>query len=123
MLSTLANPDPTMTLPIILGILTMANVESSTWFMTAAERERVQKIQEMNEKKHAELGKGASIIRPQKIIKTTLRFLSVARIIVAAVTPGVSLPLKTPTQDFLTLFRVFNCTGLVLQLSAWPKPG
>ncbi|KAF8351374.1 membrane insertase OXA1/ALB3/YidC [Amanita rubescens] len=88
MLSTLANPDPTMTLPIILGILTMANVESSTWFMTAAERERVQKIQETNEKKHAELGKGARIIRPQKIIKTTLRFLSVARIIVAAVTPG-----------------------------------
>ncbi len=100
MLSTLAHPDPTMTLPIILGILTMANVESSIWVMTAAERERAQKIQEMNEKKNAELGKGARIILPQKIIKTTLRFMSVARIIVAAVTPGVRLPLEISTQDF-----------------------
>jgi len=89
-----------MTLPIILGILTMANVESSIWVMTAAERERAQKIQEMNEKKNAELGKGARIILPQKIIKTTLRFMSVARIIVAAVTPGVRLPLEISTQDF-----------------------
>jgi len=78
----------------------MANVESSIWVMTAAERERAQKIQEMNEKKNAELGKGARIILPQKIIKTTLRFMSVARIIVAAVTPGVSLPLEISTQDF-----------------------
>ena len=78
----------------------MANVESSSWVMTVAERERAQKIQKMNDKKNAELGKGARIIQPQKLIKTTLRFLSIGRIIVAAVTPGVSLPFEISTRDF-----------------------
>ncbi|KAF8745929.1 hypothetical protein AX14_004233 [Amanita brunnescens Koide BX004] len=87
-LSTLAHPDPTMTLPILLGILTMANVESSSWVMTAAERERTRQIQERNDKNNAELGTKARIIQPQKIVKTTLRFLSVVRIIIAAMTPG-----------------------------------
>ncbi|KAF8621590.1 hypothetical protein AX15_007615 [Amanita polypyramis BW_CC] len=87
-LSTLAHPDPTMTLPILLGVLTMANVESSNWVMTVAERERARRIQEVNDKKRAESGSKARIIQPQKVIKSTLRFLSIARIIVAALTPG-----------------------------------
>ncbi|KAM6495804.1 Membrane insertase OXA1/ALB3/YidC [Amanita muscaria] len=87
-LTTLAHPDPTMTLPIVLGVLTMANVESSNWLMSAAERERARRIEETNEKKRAELGNKARVIQPQKIVKSTLRFLSVARIVVAAMTPG-----------------------------------
>ena len=100
-LSTLAHPDPTMTLPILLGILTMANVESSSWVMTAAERERTRQIQEVNDKKSAELGNKARIIQPQKIVKTTLRFLSVVRIIVAAMTPGVSLSQKMSARRII----------------------
>ncbi|KAK2466279.1 hypothetical protein APHAL10511_001921 [Amanita phalloides] len=87
-LSTLAHSDPTMTLPILLGILTMANVESRNWVMTAAERERARRVQEMNDKKRAELGDKAHIIQPQKVVKSTLRLLSIIRIIVAAMTPG-----------------------------------
>ncbi|KAF8897626.1 60Kd inner membrane protein-domain-containing protein [Infundibulicybe gibba] len=85
-LTTLAHPDPTMTLPIILGVITMANVESSNWMMNTAEREQARKVQEWNEKKATESGKPR--IEPKKIIKSTMRILSIGRIIVAAMTPG-----------------------------------
>ncbi|KAF8639734.1 hypothetical protein AX17_000996 [Amanita inopinata Kibby_2008] len=90
-LATLAHPDPTMTMPILLGVLSMANLESRNWVMTAAEREQAHRIREMNEKKRAELGNKAHLVQPQKLIKSTLRILSVARIIIAAMTPGVIL--------------------------------
>lgn len=87
-LITLAHPDPTMTLPIILGVLTMANVESSNWVMNAAEREREQQIAERNAKRIAESGQPQ--FQPKTLIKSGLRLLSVGRIIIAAITPGVS---------------------------------
>lgn len=76
-----------MTLPIILGMITMANVESSNWVMTAAERERQQRLDEANAKRIAEGGKPT--IQPNKLLKSGLRLLSVGRIIFAAVMPGV----------------------------------
>lgn len=89
-LSTLAHPDPTMTLPIILGILTMANVESNNWVMNAAERERERQIEEKRAKNVADGGQLQ--IKPKMLIKTGLRILSIGRIIIAAITPGVSVP-------------------------------
>jgi mitochondrial inner membrane protein COX18 len=86
-LTTLAHPDPTLTLPIILGVLTMANVESSNWVMNAAERERARRIEEMNAKRMADGGKPN--IEPKLLLKSVLRTLSVGRIILASITPGV----------------------------------
>ncbi|KAF8974472.1 60Kd inner membrane protein-domain-containing protein [Flammula alnicola] len=85
-LTSLVHPDPTMTLPVVLGFLTMANVESGNWVMGAAEREQQRKAEEQEAKRIAEGGKP----RPNfgKQIKTVLRGLSVLRIIVAAITPG-----------------------------------
>ncbi|KAF9464462.1 60Kd inner membrane protein-domain-containing protein [Collybia nuda] len=85
-LTTLAHPDPTMTLPILLGVITMANVESSNWVMNAAERERSRQIEEKNAKIRAEGGRPN--IEPKKLIKSGLRLLSIGRILIAAITPG-----------------------------------
>ena len=89
MLTTLAHPDPTMTLPIVLGILTMANVESSNWVMTAAERERERQLEERVAKRGGV--DGQLQIKPKSLIRSGLRLLSVGRIIIAAMTPGVSV--------------------------------
>ncbi|KAF8913988.1 membrane insertase OXA1/ALB3/YidC [Gymnopilus junonius] len=85
-LTSLVSPDPTMTLPVILGFLTMANVESGNWVMNAAERQQRRAIEEQEAKRIAEGGKPR--IHPGKVIKSTLRGLSILRIIVAALTPG-----------------------------------
>jgi inner membrane protein COX18 len=86
-LTTLAHPDSTLTLPIILGILTMANVESGNWVMNAAEREHARLTEERNAKRIAEGGKPN--IEPRKVLRTVLRSLSVGRILLASITPGV----------------------------------
>ncbi|PPQ68003.1 hypothetical protein CVT26_007366 [Gymnopilus dilepis] len=64
----------------------MANVESSNWVMNAAERQQQRVLEEREAKRVAEGGKPR--IHPGKIIKSTLRGLSILRIIVAALTPG-----------------------------------
>jgi inner membrane protein COX18 len=69
----------------------MANVESSNWVMNAAERERVRKNEEKNAKRIADGGKPN--IEPKRLLKTGLRVLSVGRIILASITPGVPFPL------------------------------
>ncbi|KAH0587677.1 hypothetical protein H2248_006443 [Termitomyces sp. 'cryptogamus'] len=85
-LTTLTHPDPTLTLPIVLGMLTMTNVESSNWLMNTAERERVRRIEEQDAKALVEGGKPK--IRPKSVIKSGLRVLSVARIAICAMMPG-----------------------------------
>lgn len=77
-----------MTLPVVLGFLTMANVESGNWVMNAAERQQRRALEEQEAKRVVEGGKPR--IHPGKIIKSTLRGLSIVRIIIAAMTPGVS---------------------------------
>lgn len=86
-LSTLAHPDPTMTLPVILGFLTMANVESGNWVMNAAEREQARRADQEERKRVLEGGKPR--IHLGKIFKASLRGLSIVRIIIAAMAPGV----------------------------------
>jgi inner membrane protein COX18 len=87
-LSTLAHADPTATLPIALGLITLANVESSRWFMTDTQRERQEKVQKWKE---GRVARGETVIEPQKIIKSVLRLISVGRIVVATMVPGVSM--------------------------------
>ena len=81
------HPDPTMTLPVVLGFLTMANVESGNWVMNAAEHEQQRQIAERESKRISEGGKPR--LHPGKVLKTLLRGLSIVRIIIAAITPGV----------------------------------
>jgi len=66
----------------------MANIESGNWVMTAAEREQ-QRASEAEEARRVATG-GKKRIQPGKIIKSSLRLLSIVRIVVAALTPGVS---------------------------------
>ncbi|KAF8845852.1 hypothetical protein BDN67DRAFT_304334 [Paxillus ammoniavirescens] len=84
-LSTLAHPDPTATLPIALGFITLANVESSRWFMTEQQRDRQLEVQKWKDERVA---RGETVLEPQKIIKSALRLVSVGRIIVATMVPG-----------------------------------
>ena len=87
-LTTLVHPDPTAALPIALGFITLANVESSRWFMTDQQREREVKVRKWKEEK---IAKGERVIEPQKIIKSALRLVSVGRILIATMVPGVGL--------------------------------
>jgi len=85
-LTTLNHPDPTWAIPIILGFVTMANVESNNWLMSAVQRDRLRKAEE----KRAQLmAAGKSfVLQPHKIIKTALYGLSVGRIVLAGLSPG-----------------------------------
>jgi len=85
-LSTLTHADPTGTLPIALGFITLANVESSRWFMTEAQLQREKQVQRWKEER---VGKGETVLEPQKIIKSVLRVVSIGRIFVASMVPGV----------------------------------
>lgn len=78
-----------MTLPVILGFLTMANVESGNWVMNAVERQQ-RRAAEVEEEKRIAAG-GKPKIHPGNIIKSTLRGLSVLRIVIAAMAPGVCI--------------------------------
>jgi len=88
-LTTLAHPDPTMTLPIILGLVTMANVETSNLLMTATQKAKFEQVEKKNE---AARKGGKILLQPGRIIKEALRGLSVVRILVASTMPGVSTP-------------------------------
>jgi len=84
-LSTLAHTDPTATLPIALGLITLANVESSRWFITEEQRDREEKVQKWKDERVA---RGETVIEPQKIVKSALRLISVGRIVIATMVPG-----------------------------------
>ncbi|KAI0304222.1 hypothetical protein BC826DRAFT_982140 [Russula brevipes] len=55
-LTSLAHPDPAAVVPIALGLITLANVESSRWFIGPAAREQ----EEVKEKRNAEKRAGGS---------------------------------------------------------------
>ncbi|KAF7301753.1 Cytochrome oxidase biogenesis protein [Mycena indigotica] len=103
-LTTLNHPDATWTLPIMLGMITMANVESNNWLMSAVQRDRMRKMEEDREKQIA-AGR-RSPIQVHKIIKSSLSLLSVVRIIVAAFSPG-SVVLYWTTSATLGLFQTW----------------
>ena len=101
-LTSLSHADPTAALPIALGLITLANVESSAsvrWFASAEARER----KELEEKRTAEKrAQGNIVLQPQKIVQSALRLLSVGRILIGALVPGVRTPL------ILSLYLTFH---------------
>ena len=88
-LTSLAHADSTMTLPILLGVITLANAESARWFVSAEVLQREQKVEKWTAERRA---RGEQILEPRKIYQTSLRILSVGRILIAAMVPGVSRP-------------------------------
>ena len=120
-LTSLAHADPTATLPIALGIITLANVESSRWFISKEAKER----DELEQKRVAEKrAQGHVVLEPRKIVQSGLRLLSVGRILIGAVVPGVrrfwdnkafAFPVLT---FFFVAFRVSYSTGSHRLLSA-----
>lgn len=84
-LTSLVNPDPTATIPILIGMLTFANVESAKWFITDKQKSRQENVEKWNEERRAQ---GHVIIEPKKIVQNVLRVMSVGRILVAAIVPG-----------------------------------
>ena len=48
-LTSLAHSDPTATLPIVLGLVTLANVESSRWFASAEALQRENRVETLDE--------------------------------------------------------------------------
>ena len=91
-LTSLAHADSTATLPILLGIITLANVESSRWFVSPAELQREAQVAKWTAERRA---KGEQILEPRKISQSALRILSVGRILIAAMVPGVSSTLHS----------------------------
>ncbi|OCH92940.1 hypothetical protein OBBRIDRAFT_790799 [Obba rivulosa] len=100
-ITSLAHPDPTATLPIILGLVTLANVETARWFIGAGALEREKKVAEWTAARRA---KGENVIEPKKFIQASLRGLSVARILVAAMVPG-SVQIFWVTSAVFGLFQ------------------
>lgn len=86
-LTSLAHADATATLPILLGIITLANVESSRWFASAEALQRERRVAKWTAERRA---RGEQILEPSKISQSALRLLSVGRILIAAMVPGVS---------------------------------
>lgn len=94
-LITLNHPDPTFTLPVILGLVTMANVESSSWFMNATEKAALKENQEKRAEMVAKSQDRWSMVKLNLVnnLKDSMRVLSVLRIGLASIAPGVSCPL------------------------------
>lgn len=86
-LTSLTHGDPTLTLPIMLGIVTFANVDATRFFVTPERAAREQRQEEANAKKRAA---GEMTMQPRKIFQNTLRLAAVGRILIAALVPGVS---------------------------------
>ncbi|KII95093.1 hypothetical protein PLICRDRAFT_96703 [Plicaturopsis crispa FD-325 SS-3] len=84
-LTSLNHVDPTGFLPIALGIITLVNVESATWYMSPAEAERRAQVQEWVRARRL---RGEIVWQPMKTVRPVIRGLSVVRIIVAATVPG-----------------------------------
>jgi inner membrane protein COX18 len=102
-LTSLSHADPTAALPIALGLITLANVESSAsvrWFASAEARER----KELEEKRTAEKrAQGNIVLQPQRIVQSALRLLSVGRILIGALVPGVRTSHSLSTSLFILL--------------------
>lgn len=116
-LTSLAHVDPTATLPIVVGLLTFANVESSDVFMTDSQRERkaTADAQRLEKRKEGvELG---------RLFKPAMRIASIIRVLVATMVPGVGFLLLKRSIYSSALLRVLCYIGLPLQHSVCCRLG
>lgn len=88
-ITSLVYPDRTNAFPIAVGVLSLANVETAKWLVggeQAREMLRREEAQRNKDKKD-----GVIRIRPQLISKSLLRGLSIVRIVIGSLMPGVGL--------------------------------
>lgn len=118
-LTSLSRPDETLTIPILVGLITMANVESSTWFMTAAEK---QAVAQREQRRKDAASKGVHHIAPANGIKQALRAVSVLRIVFAAQVSGVRVSFSAPLQLACSHAVVGHCIVLGYFFVVWSVP-
>lgn len=105
-LTSLAHPDATGVLPIALGLVTLANVETGHWFLGEEKAARNAKLQkekeEQREKARATGGKTPSnpnerriLLLPdaRSLIQNALRVFSIVRIVIGVMVDGVGVTL------------------------------
>ena len=94
-LTSLVNPDATMAIPILIGMITFANVESAKWFISDVQKSRQDKVEKWDEERRV---RGHNVLKPKKVIQNVLRVMSVGRILITAMVPGVRTrpPLPLP---------------------------
>lgn len=125
-LTSLSHADPTFALPIVLGLVTLANVESSSsirWFASAEAKER----EDLEKKRIArQRAQGDIVFQPQKIVQSALRLLSVGRILIGALVPGV----RTSSSLYLSCLNNENsfdtdaeCVFLCCFFRVWCSTG
>ncbi|KAI0702879.1 60Kd inner membrane protein-domain-containing protein [Cytidiella melzeri] len=102
-LTSLTHGDPTLTLPIMLGVVTFANVDATRFFVTPERAAQEQRQEELNARKRAA---GETVYQPRKIFQNTLRLAAVGRILIAALVPG-SIQLYWLTSAVLGLFQTW----------------
>jgi inner membrane protein COX18 len=85
-LKSLTTPDPLFALPTILGIITLANVESYKWFQTDVQRDQEQKQLALAKERRA---KGEIVLPWRNILRTGMRLATPVRMIIAGIMPGV----------------------------------
>ena len=105
-LTSLMNPDPTAAIPILIGIITFANVESAKWLVTDGQKSREEKTEKLNAEKRA---LGHVVVEPKKIVQNALRVMSVGRILIAAVVPGVRVRPRLSLPGFYGAIRLTRC--------------
>ncbi|KAK0468233.1 60Kd inner membrane protein-domain-containing protein [Desarmillaria tabescens] len=117
-LTSLSHPDETLTVPILVGLITMANVESSTWFMTATEK---QAVAQREQRRKDAASKGVHHITPANGIKQALRVVSVMRIVFAAQVSG-AVALYWATSSLCGLFQTWFMESLRRRKLGPPPP-
>lgn len=102
-LSSLARPDPTGTLPIALGLITLANVETAQWFVDPDKLASGAKSQQQNENRKDV----PTVPRLKTIVQSSLRGLSVFRIVVATMVDGVRCSVILTSLTRMTSFLLW----------------
>lgn len=89
-LLSLARPDPTACLPIALGLITLANVESAQWFVRNEKWTEEEAAKQLREKTQLS-EKGHVTVPVKEVVQGSLRVASVIRIVIGAMVDGVSI--------------------------------
>lgn len=110
-LSSITHADPTATIPILLGFITLANTESAHWFMP----DRVKAADERDRKRVAEAVARKEFAVPalNRLMRPAMRIGAIVRIVVAMVAPGVSfITLSTSLPcGLICIYRPCRSTG------------
>jgi mitochondrial inner membrane protein COX18 len=120
-LTSITHTDPTAVLPIALGLITLANTESANWFLGDQVRAREERERQMRDKLRAE-GKLVPP-SPRNLLRAVMRVLSVGRIIIGMMAPGVRPQTIIRSNVLLIKCRLSLYTGLHQHHSVWSRPG